>query len=148
MGNKQARQIEVIARGAVIEDGKVLLCQNRKTGHFYLPGGHINFGESAANAVAREFDEECGLKISVGECVFVTEGKFSAGRAEHHELNVVFHVELTPSDQAIQTREPDIAFEWVDLAAVTDMDVRPKSVQAWLVSGGMASGPIWISEMT
>lgn len=54
--------------GAVIEkDGKVLLI---KRGHepfkdyWCLPGGHIDFGETAEKAVVREVKEETGLTIT------------------------------------------------------------------------------------
>jgi 8-oxo-dGTP diphosphatase len=37
------------------------------------PGGGLEFGETAKNALKREFLEECGLEISVGEFLFVCE---------------------------------------------------------------------------
>jgi 8-oxo-dGTP diphosphatase len=38
-----------------------------------LPGGGLEFGETAQNALKREFLEECGLEISVGEFLFACE---------------------------------------------------------------------------
>jgi 8-oxo-dGTP diphosphatase len=37
------------------------------------PGGGLEFGETAQNALKREFLEECGLEISVGEFLFACE---------------------------------------------------------------------------
>ena len=37
------------------------------------PGGGLEFGESAEKALKREFLEECGLEISVGEFLFACE---------------------------------------------------------------------------
>ena len=50
-----------LARGIVLRDGKVLLA--RAIGHqnTFLPGGHIEFGESAKDALKREVFEELGL---------------------------------------------------------------------------------------
>jgi hypothetical protein len=89
-----------------------------------------------------------------------TEGVFKAGSKEHHELNLAFHVqhlniEADDADDAppppISSREVDIAFEWVELAAVVDVDLRPASAKAWLVSGGTgdptAERCTWISEI-
>ena len=49
--------IELIARGVFVRGGAVLLCQNVKHGYYYLPGGHVEFGEAAAVALAREIDD-------------------------------------------------------------------------------------------
>ena len=52
--------IEIIARGALICSRRLLLCRNRKHGHVFLPGGHVEFGEPARAALEREMREETG----------------------------------------------------------------------------------------
>lgn len=47
----------------------------------------------------------------------------------------VFHVEH-PDLPRFRSLEKDIAFDWIDLAGVVDMDLRPAMVKAWLCSGG------------
>ena len=145
---KAESHIEIISRGVLIHRGRVLVCQNKRAGYYYLPGGHVEFDESAAQALAREFDEECGLQVTAGDCVLVTEGHFDAGRARHHELNLVFHVKPRgPTNlDGIQSRERKIVFEWADLASIVDLDLRPASMRAWLASGGRL-GCQWVSEM-
>jgi ADP-ribose pyrophosphatase YjhB (NUDIX family) len=149
-------EIEVIARGCLVEGSCVLLCRNEKHGYLYLPGGHIEFGESAAAAVSREFQEESGLKVIVGQLALVSEGTFATRKRAHHELNLVFHVERhggkvgsTGRPVAVRSREEEIDFEWVDLAAIVDLDVRPGATKAWLASRDLhADGaPAWVSEM-
>lgn len=144
--------IEIIARGALIVGTRVLLCRNVRHGYFYLPGGHVEFGEPAADALQREFAEETGLSVTVGACGLVSENAFQAGGKKHHEINVVFHVEHPDREAAgrpVLSREADIAFEWVELAAVVDTDVRPLSAKAWLASGAGegGGGPEWVCEM-
>lgn len=143
--SKAESQIEVIARGAWIDGGKVLLCLNEKGGFYYLPGGHVEFGESAARALAREFEEETGIQVRVAGCVLVTEGFFESGRKPHHELNLLFHVKHSPT--AVASREAGISFQWIDLAGLVDLDVRPQAIKAWLVSGGVSDGSVgWFSD--
>ena len=140
----------MIARGVFVREGAVLLCQNVKHGYYDLPGGHVEFGESAAEALAREILEETGLRAAVGEMVLASEHVFEARRT-HHEVNLVFHVEhITDADgvpaEAVTAVEDGIAFEFADLASVTDLDVRPAEVKAWLISGGRIEPSAgWIS---
>ncbi|MBX3405475.1 MAG: NUDIX domain-containing protein [Phycisphaeraceae bacterium] len=145
--------IEVIARAVIVHRGRVLLCQSVKHGYLYLPGGHVEFGEAAAAAAAREIEEELGVNLSMGSLAMVSEGVFNAKR-RHHEINLVFHVELSnrasPIPQGLlkpKSREKHIAFRWVDLAAAQDLDIRPTAVKAWLAGGMDGEGVEWISEV-
>ncbi|MFM9995352.1 MAG: NUDIX domain-containing protein [Phycisphaerales bacterium] len=153
MASSTARNIEVIARAVLLHDGRVLLCRNVSGGYHYLPGGHVEFGEAAAAALAREFVEEANLHVRVGSCALVNENRFEAGGRSHHEINLVFHVEQHPHDpeslDRVQSREAGIAFDWIDLAAVVDLDIRPESARAWLLNADRAvarGGPEWVSE--
>lgn len=177
--------IEIIARGLCTTGSKVLLCRNVKGEYYYLPGGHVEFGEPANLSLAREFMEETGIHAEVGELMLVTEHSFINERPgkkdkPHHEINLVFHVEHlelpeghavdwdgdgeTPATgeptgetqpveacPPIESLEEQIAFDWVELAAVPDLDIRPPEIKAWLASDGQADeenqGPIgWVSN--
>lgn len=131
--------IEVIARGILLRDSAILACRNVAKGYFYLPGGHVDFGEAPATAVAREFKEECGLTVQTQECLLVCEARFEQGGRARQEINVVFHVEPSPTAplsraHPVSSLEPEIAFEWIDMARLVDIDLRPDVIRAWLVS--------------
>lgn len=158
--------IEVIARGLLLREGHVLMCVDVAAGYMYLPGGHVEPGEAAAASVARELREETGLESEVGGFLFAAEHRFrqesrkKPGRVvSKHEINLVFHVErlIVPEDLAadqdggggrvdVPSAEAGIAFRWVDLAAVVDLDIRPESVCAWLATGAGPVEPAWVSE--
>jgi len=62
--------------GVVIRDGRVLLIRRSKKplkGQWSIPGGHLEWGETIAQAVARELREETGLAVRVGELLEVVE---------------------------------------------------------------------------
>ncbi len=121
--------------------------QSAAASHAYLPGGHVAFGESAQRALEREFLEETGLSVRVGPCSLVAEELFEQSGVPRHEYSVVFHVEHTgPTDRldAVKSREPTIAFDWIDVAAVGDIDLRPASIRAWLVAGAATAGEFFV----
>jgi len=63
--------------GICAEGNHVLLVNHRGVGpleNFWMPpGGGVHFGESAPEALQREFREETGLAVRVGNLMFVNE---------------------------------------------------------------------------
>lgn len=121
---QERREVEFIARGLMIRSGRALLCRNLKHGYTYLPGGHVEFGEGAEAACRREFLEETGLAVVVGECVLVCEARFTQSGRDRHEVTAVFLVEHpgweppVPGDTppAVPSLERKIGFEWAEIA--------------------------------
>lgn len=56
---------KVDVRGALIEDGRILLVRERSDRRWTLPGGFADVGLSAAENVAKEIEEEAGLRVDV-----------------------------------------------------------------------------------
>jgi 8-oxo-dGTP diphosphatase len=59
-----------VAVGIIVNNGKVLLCQRKKSDHYGLkwefPGGKFEPGESAEQCLRRELAEELGIQATVG----------------------------------------------------------------------------------
>jgi ADP-ribose pyrophosphatase YjhB (NUDIX family) len=55
---------KIDVRGAVIEEGRVLLVREKSDGLWSLPGGFADVGLSAAENVAKEMREEAGLIVA------------------------------------------------------------------------------------
>jgi ADP-ribose pyrophosphatase YjhB (NUDIX family) len=53
---------KIDVRGVVFRDGKILLVQERSDGLWTLPGGWADVGDSPADAVVREIQEESGFE--------------------------------------------------------------------------------------
>ncbi|MEM6298622.1 MAG: NUDIX domain-containing protein [Bacteroidota bacterium] len=69
-------RVRVRVGGLLRQKGQILLVRQRvpHQENFWLPpGGGVEFGESLEAALKREFEEETGLKVKVGELVGVTE---------------------------------------------------------------------------
>lgn len=54
---------KVDVRGALIEDGKILLVREKSDGRWTLPGGFADVGRSASENVVTEMREEAGLTV-------------------------------------------------------------------------------------
>lgn len=139
--------IEFLARGVLTHVEHILLCRSVEGGYCYLPGGHVEPGESSAEACAREFFEECGLRVDVGACLLVNELRFIQMGVERHEITTVFHVEhpslsshTDDTPPPLEQREEHIEMVWTPMAALVDLDLRPSCMRAWLTSGGVVTG--------
>jgi mutator protein MutT len=58
----------VSVKGVLLRRGRVLLLRNHR-GEWELPGGRLDCRESPEEALAREIQEETGLKATVGSLV-------------------------------------------------------------------------------
>ena len=119
--------IETIARGVCVKDGHVLVCRNRKVGNLYFPGGHIEFGETGAEALVREVREEMGVESSAREFLGCCEHRFDQHGKPHAEINLVYALEI-PSlapDEAVPSQEDWIAFEWMPVGELAGSAVEP-----------------------
>ncbi|HEY1405774.1 MAG TPA: NUDIX domain-containing protein, partial [Spirochaetota bacterium] len=66
------KNIRVRVAGIVIRDQKILLIAHRKKNDEYwlVPGGGIDYGESADEALAREMCEELSVDVRVNDLSF------------------------------------------------------------------------------
>jgi 8-oxo-dGTP diphosphatase len=78
MRNESSNAYPVVPRigvGAIIvKEGKVLLVKRGiepSKGLWAIPGGTLKLGETLQECAAREILEETGIKIKVGECIYV-----------------------------------------------------------------------------
>ncbi len=132
------KHIEVIARGVAIEHNRILFCKNIKHGYHYLPGGHVEPGESTTDALTREFIEETNIPVVPGHFLLASELRFTQNGKPRHELSLMFHVEH-PHGQwpdSIPSCEDHIEFVWIDIAAIPETNILPHAHAAWLAAGG------------
>lgn len=130
--------IETLARGVCVMDGRLLLCRNRRVGNVYLPGGHVEFGETGAVALAREIEEEMGCRSRVGPFLGCVEHVFTQQGRPHAEINLVYRMKVTGLSprRTPPCRESWIEFIWQPLGRLGRSSLEPavlrRLLPAWL----------------
>lgn len=119
--------IETIARGVAIKDGKILLCKAKGGSSTYLPGGHIELGETGREALVREIKEETGLNSTTGRFMGVVENSFIQKGKKHSEINLVYELELDSLDGSVNAAEDWIEFEWCELNKLDAANLLPET---------------------
>ena len=127
--------IETIARGVCVIDGKVLLCLPKDRSYSYLPGGHIEFGETGREALVREMKEETGLDATAGELLGVVESSFVQKGEKHCEINLIYRMGIGDWGSGIGDRvkscEDWICFDWVECDKIDSVNLLPPEMKPY-----------------
>lgn len=84
--------------------------------HYFLPGGHVEVGESAEKALIRELHEELGASCIIKQFLGVIENQWHDKETTHYEINHIFEIDskdLNNSETPI-SKESHLAFHWID----------------------------------
>jgi ADP-ribose pyrophosphatase YjhB (NUDIX family) len=125
---------QLAVSAAIFRGGKVLLVRRTRSpgkGFYSLPGGRVEFGESLQQALAREVDEETGLRIEIvglaGWREVLPGGSFSGG----HYLIMSFAARWTAREPILNDEHDD--FKWLEPGAFGDLKLTgglPEVVEA------------------
>lgn len=131
--------IHVLSRALIIDSGHILLCKtlDLKKNFYFLPGGHIEHGESAESALVRELIEETGSGGKVKRFLGCLEYSFEPGHSSichNHEYNFIFEVEseTLKLQNKIPQLEDHIELVWVPFAEITEIDFRAEPLKKLL----------------
>ena len=86
--------------GILIKNNKILLIEHKKNDKKYwlIPGGGVDWGESTADALIREYKEETNLDVTVDKFLFLSET--IAPDKEKHVINLYFKVKKDENSKA------------------------------------------------
>lgn len=132
------RPIRISAKALILKADKLLALRLEDgDGAFYiLPGGGVEDGEALPEAVAREVQEETGLRVCPGELAFVIEGPEGE---PFHRIDLVFLCKyLGESDTAPRPDRNQTGAVWLDTETLPDAPLYPSRLRApirWLAQG-------------
>ncbi|MGY1695592.1 NUDIX domain-containing protein [Geodermatophilus sp. SYSU D00814] len=124
-------------------DGALLLVRRCDSGAWELPGGHVDVGESAAEAAVRETAEEAGVRVEVTGFagLFSDPGHVvrSADGDVHQPFALLFrarHLDGVPHGDRHETSEA----AWVPVAEIPGLPMEPP-VRAWVAQAVAVGEP-------
>ncbi|EGH73133.1 NUDIX hydrolase [Pseudomonas syringae] len=115
--------IRIAAALLIGADGRTLLVRKRGTHAFMQPGGKIEPGEPAAQALARELEEELGLIVDPAQAVFLGEFTAPAANEPGFEVNCQLY-EVRTDAQAVPAAEIEEVL-WVDADSHAGLQLAP-----------------------
>lgn len=131
--------IHVLSRAVILDKDQILLCKtlDLAISFYFLPGGHIEHGESAETALLRELIEETGAKCKVKRFLGCLEYSFEPGHSSichNHEYNFVFEVEsdLLKIGYKMPRLETHIELIWMPLDKLQKIDFRAEPLRKLL----------------
>lgn len=145
-------RIRLRAAAIVCRSGQVLLHRAEGDAFWALPGGGIEPGESAAQALVREMHEELGVQVVPGALACVVENFFTYAGVAYHETGLYLHAEPAPGSLLDGSPGPytgvegdrRLEFAWFGPAQIAGLDLRPaflREALAAAVQQGGGHGP-------
>ncbi|MDD2483245.1 MAG: NUDIX hydrolase [Candidatus Shapirobacteria bacterium] len=117
-------QTKVASHGLIKKDNRFLVTRRSAVNDYMpefwdIPGGTIEFGEKAIDALNREIKEETTLVVDVGKFIFCYD--FLSG-PERHQFQIVYECNYKNGEVKLDPQEHD-DFKWVTLE---EMESLPK----------------------
>ena len=122
--------------GAIaVHNERLLVEQDAERRFCFVPGGRVEYGENAMQALAREVHEELGEEATIGRLALVTDNMFELDGIRYQEIALYFVIEFVPGstvldhDGPFEGNEPGTVFQWIPLDAVEQANLFPTLLQ-------------------
>jgi len=131
---KTKSQIHPIVRGVIKQGDHIILCRVKDQNWYFLPGGHLENGETSKECLLRELQEEIGdhyYKITnflglIDNCFRLDEN------ISQQEINMVYEVEMFETVE-IESQEDGLEFIKVHKDDIKDYRILPKTLKDLIV---------------
>ena len=119
------------AAGVAVYENRLLVERNVTHDFCFVPGGRVEYGENAIEALEREFHEELGEEVRVGRLVVVADILYELDGNRYQEICLYFLIEFAPESEVLRRQgsfmgnESGITFQWIPLDDVDEGDLFP-----------------------
>lgn len=135
------------ARAIIEQDGKILIICVNDAEYYHLPGGHVEIGETSADAVLREIGEEVGFAITLDQLVLVSEQFYTKKDTPNHSLILYYTAKpktRVSTDNSVRmepgrTKMIKNELRWVTRDELPSIDLRPASMKDLIIKNDFAT---------
>lgn len=150
--------VNMIARAIITHKDHILLTTVTESNKdfasdlYFLPGGHVEYKESAIDALKRELKEEIDVTVSSLEFAGALECTWDRKGKVYHELDLIYKVELPNLDLENPPKAVDHAFHqfvWKPLSEIKNYKISPQQLTPLIIEAiktGRTSS-LFFSEM-
>ncbi len=138
------------ARAVVFQDGKFLVNRIKGQNYVFLPGGHVEVGESIPAGLRREIMEETGMEANIKQYLGAIEQSWTEGDVRQWEVNHFFQVDIPQVQGAAEiiSKEPRYEYLWITPDEFATLDLLPVPVRELLQEWATGDRTIfWASDM-
>lgn len=120
----------VDVRGAVFQDGKLLLVRERADGGWTMPGGWADVGDVPSEAAEREVWEEAGFHVKARKVIGVYDANRVGPLELFHAFKIIFLCELVSGEARSSNETSEVRFFGPDEIpdALSGERTRPRQI--------------------
>lgn len=130
-----------IARAIIVNDKKILLCHSHTGGHYFLPGGHVEAGETSVETLKREMIEETRVEVTEIKFLLDFPNTFLRDGVSIDEVATIFLAKMA-STKIIST-EDWIYFDWIPVKDLPTIDFKPKETAFLIMKSIKENQSFW-----
>ncbi|MFF0489536.1 NUDIX hydrolase [Nocardia sp. NPDC004068] len=124
----QANSLKV-AVSAIVRDeqGRILMIHRTDNDRYSIPGGGMEVGETVADAVVREVEEETGIVVRPTDLVGIFSDPRHVIAYEDGEVRQEFSICFTadPIGGRLRTSSESKAVRWIESRELSSLDIHP-----------------------
>lgn len=138
------QKFELIVRALIVHDKKILVCQTNDRNYYFLPGGHVEFGENLRTALKRELMEEMGAVVTGAKFIGGIENLFLQDGSQRHEVSFVFHTDI--NNYEVESNESHVKFYWLSMDQFIEENIVPPALKDAIVQWTAEKESFFIEE--
>lgn len=136
-------KLQICVRGVLLSGTKILVAHSKGSSNTFLPGGQIEPGERAEEALRRELKEELDLNITVQRYLGAIEQTFTENNQQHHGINHFFLMESDVNFELLKSKEVHLEFFWIESGETEKMNLMPSPLQNLIAKLIKGNDEIW-----
>lgn len=138
------QKIEHIVRALVVRDKCILVCRTSGRDYYFLPGGHVEFGETLKTALKREIYEEMGAILTKAQFIGGIENMFDQDGMKKHEISFVYLTDIDTTQ--VESKESHVSFHWFTIEQFINENIVPPALKDVVMQWMAEKEPFFVEE--